>query len=307
MDEIKEVPQKTSAKKIPAAAEIDRLIKGEESFQDPVYALKKQKKANDYVFKLTGNFRKNEHGLTVYPVHVIDNMDFVYDPTTDTKRQIRLLNGVDTLWVDEQREQGITDDVAKSLRPYLVFNDGELRVRSSDKLKATFLQMKNCCASNPHRDESSHVRYELIDPQAKEDDMFRDEERQYEAWGLAYNATYEEMMPHALYLNCKTTREDGEPMSEKGIRVQYMEVAKKNPKLFIETFHNPIVKINFMIANQMKLENIFVDRQAMRAKWKTGAIICPIPEKKNPLQVMVDFAITPAGSEFKKELEQMSR
>lgn len=263
-----------------------------------------EKRSKDHVFRLVGQFRKSSRtGNTIYPPNTIDNEDVVDDPETGMPRAMRLLTGVKTLWKDEQTT--IDEAMAGRMRPQIKFVDGVFRVRGNDKLLFDFMMKKNCCLSNPNRKIGSKVRYHLVDAEQSEKEQYETEMRRQQARSMAVDAPVETMMYHADYLNIDPYDENGEPLTEMGLRVKYIRYAQEHPDNFMESYGADNLKYNYIISRCVVKNKIIVDRSAMEAKWNTGFHIVNIPESKDPVEHMAHYAFTEEGRGFKKRLDEL--
>jgi hypothetical protein len=65
--------------------------------------VKKKKEKQWYEYELTEKFQVNTVGSTKPPFpenYIIRNSDVIFDHVTGTEREIRYLEGVNTIWVD---------------------------------------------------------------------------------------------------------------------------------------------------------------------------------------------------------------
>src|ERR1700760_4282270 len=74
-------------------------------------------KSEYVIFKLVDTKKRGR-------VH-IHNIDDVIDESSGNVRRMRVLIGVESLWLDEQKN--VTEDYAKNNRPYMVFEDRYMR------------------------------------------------------------------------------------------------------------------------------------------------------------------------------------
>lgn len=292
---------------------IDSAI--ENPFKNPIdefaeqnisFELPKKKKKNqvesDYIFRMMGEFKKDEYGRNIYPKLTIDNMDQVLDPDSGKLRTIRLLKGVDTIWMDEQEH--ITEKQAESMRPSLVFHEGQLRVPAYERNTIEFLKRKNACSNNEFRMRGSKTWYYLEDYMKREKEEYEREKIKTEAENLAMNASDDQMIAHGRFLGILMVNDAGEMMSPFGIRVKYKKEAQMNPEAFMNSFHNPHLKMHFVISEKVESGEIIIDRAALKAKWNNGATICILPEAKDPIKHLAEFCFTENGKYFKSILQE---
>lgn len=265
---------------------------------------KKRKDDPDYIFRMSGEFKKDNNGRWIYPKMTIDNMDQVIDPDTGKIRTMRLLRGVDTIWMDEQ--QHITEKQADNMRPMLTFHEGILRIPPYERNTIEFLKRKNCCANNDFRMRGSKIWYYLEDYEKREREEYEIEKKKFEALTLAHTASDEQMYAHGKFLGIIMMNDSGEEMSPYGIRIEYKKAAEKNPETFINSFYNPHLKMHFLICQKYDEGEIIIDREALKAKWKNAGTICVLPQGKDPLKYLADFAFTENGKYFASMMQNDS-
>lgn len=269
---------------------------------DPIKSLLDPKRTKDYVFKLYGDFRVSDHGFIMYPEQRLSNTEIVYDKVSGIPRLMRLLNGVKTLWADEQ--EGIDEKVVGNMMPQdLNFVKGVMRVPAYNMQKAEFLLRKNCCLNNPNRDNGSRIIYYLVESEKSENELYDIEMNRQKARSLAADTPMEEMKYHCSFLNIPIINEYGEPFTEKGLRVKYMQYATDNAAKFMESFGTVDLKYNYLISRAITKNLIVIDRSKLEARWSSGKKISTLPEAQDPAKYLSGFAFTEEGKEFRDRLE----
>lgn len=263
-------------------------------------SVQEDQEAKEYIFHLSGDFKRTQNGHVAYPTYSTDNMDIVLDPVTKRRRTIRLLIGVPTLYMDEQ---DVTDKEATSLRPEIRFVNGIFRVPVDDSLMKDFLMMKNCCGSNPNRDGRTPIYYYLENFEEEDKDAYQNLRLLHEAQGIALDATKDQIIMHGAFLNMRMTNDDGGTLSLPGLRKRYAQMAISDPRHFIDTYNDPKVKTYYLIHSAVKQNVIRIDDRKMKAYWSSGATICALPEKGDAVKHLTDFYYSTNGDNFKELLE----
>lgn len=292
-----EATRKTGAEGIPKKRHIEAPVKTK-------IRIGETKRSKDYVFHLLGDYRRVSHGRQIYPTVSVSNVDIIIDPDTGRMRTIRLLNGIPTLYKDEQN---VPENVVPGIEPSLTFINGILRVPANDKMTYDFLMMKNCCLNNENRDGKSNILYYLEDYEKKESEEFELAKLSHEAEGLALKADKEQILFHGKFLNMLTTNADGEPLSLSGLRKRYAEIARKEPETFMATFNDKKIKIHYLVHQAVINDIIKIDRSTLKAYWSSGSTICVIPEKGDPIKYLTDFCYTKDGEAFRAQLESLAQ
>lgn len=82
---------------------------------------KKKVEPKEYIFQLTQKFYMSNANRPPYPENFfLRNTDIIYDEESGTERNIRYLEGVNTIFEDEQEH---LSDAKKNQRPQIRFTD----------------------------------------------------------------------------------------------------------------------------------------------------------------------------------------
>jgi hypothetical protein len=265
---------------------------------------KQSKKPDFYVFELVQKFYVTTPGRLPYPENwLLKNTDIIFDEETASERNIRYLEGVSTIWEDEQEH---LTDLKKRGRPDIRFVNGFLRVQSNKPSLIEFLTKSNMNAANTNRMSGTKPLYKLIDFQQEENKNMEQAELRMDAMKVAMDAPLSMMIPHAKYLGIKFMNNQNSERGEKAIRYDYLNVADKDPSMFIKTYNNPLVKIQYVVQKAMSSGLVDTSSVKGQAIWgDSKSFIAQIPDGKQPLQFMSEFCLTEKGKEFYSQIKHM--
>ena len=268
---------------------------------------KKKKEPREYIFQLIDKFYNttSNYQRPPYPeTYFIKNTDVIYDSETGTERNIRYLEGVTTIYEDEQEH---LSDFKKRQRPEIKFINGVLTVQANRTSLIKFLLLSNMNEGNNNPIQGTRKIYRLLDFEAQEEQAISKAETRMDAMKMAMEAPIETMIPHAQYLGVNFKNSYGEDRGDKAIRVDYLDFADKNPDTFLKTYNNPLVKIEYSIRKAVSLGLINLDSVKGQAIWgDTKKFIAQIPDMKEPIKHLSEFALTEPGKEFYAQLKSIA-
>jgi endo-1,4-beta-mannosidase len=268
--------------------------------------VKKKKEKQWYEYELTEKFQVNTVGSTRPPFpenYIIRNSDVIFDHVSGTEREIRYLEGVNTIWVDEQEK---LSDAKKRQRPEIRFVWGRLRVPAQKTALVHFLNVTNMNKANPHRLPESRGIFKLVDEEAIEQANYKKFESEMNATELAKTAPYDIMLPHAKFLGINVKDKEGNFVSEMALRPLYYNIANKMSDTFIKTYNNPTVLSKFIIDRAVEKNIINFTHVKGQAVWsETKTFIVQIPDGKKPAEFVSEFCLTEKGRDFYIELKSM--
>ena len=265
----------------------------------------KKKQPKEYVFQLVGKFYVNSPNKLPYPESfMVKNTDIIYDEETQTERNIRYLEGVSTIYEDEQEH---LSDSKKRQRPDIRFINGFLKVPTNKPSLIDFLLKSNMYDKKKNRMNGSIAVYTMLDFEAQEEKEVENTERRMDAMKMAMDAPEEIMVPHAKYLGIKFINQHGIERALRAVRVDYLNFADKNPDTFIKSYNNPLVKVHYIVSNAVKIGMIDVGSIKGQAVWgDTKKFIAQIPDGKDPINFLSEFSLTEKGKDFFSQLKAMS-
>lgn len=246
------------------------------------------------VFKLVNTKKKGR----VY----IDSINDSIHPETGKVERMRLLAGVDAIWLKDQKD--VTEDYAKNNRRSLTFEGKILRIPSWDKSAIEFARTCSHCIDNPKRRSGSKTEFFEWNPKKQAEEALKKQHFMIDAMQKALTAPDEVMKKHALYLNVSFIDEVGFPKQIESIRRDYALKAQQDPARFMQTFESPLVEISFLVKKALSDSKIDLGRERNKVYWATGKFICSIPPHQTAHEYLVEYAS--AGSpESRDFLEQL--
>lgn len=290
-----------------STVDLDARLGADGDLIDTIEPIKKAKKEPDkYTFELVGHFPKDpENGTIRYPPSInLQNQDTLYDDEKGTSRQARLLRGVTSIWLDDQKD--ITDKFADRNRPELSFKNGQLTIPSHEKNMIQFLLLRSDFEGCKHPAVNKKIKYRLIDTEGEESKKLEFKKKVKEAYDLAWKTPMEELIPHAKFLGISFTNDKGLDKSDDALRTDYVDKAVSAADLFLRTYNNPKVKTYGLVKAAFEQSIIvYVDGQAQWAD--TKSVICQIPYEKqgNVADYLAELMLTKDGIELRSRLENL--
>lgn len=268
--------------------------------KDGKYNIKYPETKEWHIFKLVDNTKKGN----VY----IPNIDDVMNPATGRVERVRLLAGVDTIWVKEQKDltkEYISQNMV-SLRFYR--NQKMMRIAGHNHTALEFVRLTNSNVGNPLRTTGSRFEFYEYDFAAAEAEAFEKENFELEMALLAKQAKEEDMKKHAAFLGIRLINDIGEKKSADGIRREYVMAAKRNPKYFQQTMKTEQIEISWLVRKAIADSLIEVGREPGKIFWaRNGGMIGVFAQTENPQDYLTNLAMTNTeeGKLFKEQLKQV--
>lgn len=267
---------------------------------------KPKKEPTKYTFMLVGDFPiDKENGTIRYPPRfIINNEALVWDENRKEARTARVLNGVGTIWKDEQEK--ISENYARSNRVDFVFVNGKLIMPAINKNHVMYLMLRSDFQDAKVKTKQVKPKYMLVDTYANEAKSLEIRLKQMEAIKLAMETEMDDLIPHFKHLGGIMKNQEGDDMSDEGLRAAYMKIAEEKSTLFLNTYNNPIVKMFGLVRNAFEKNLItFVDGQC---SWNdTKTFICQVPSEYNNkvADYLAQLMLLPDGAELRSRLENL--
>jgi len=207
----------------------------------------------------------------------------VYDESTDSVRAMRYCPNEQSIWVDEQG--------ANARKEAVVFRDGSLLVPKEKPNLRKFLEL------HPGNFENGGNIFKKLDPSREAEEKLKSEFLVTDAVTLVRDKEIQELLPVAIYFGMSVNRKSSD------IRYDLLNLAKKKPKEFIESFDSPQVMCRTMIVQA-------VDYQILRAKsdgvywFDTNSLIVSVPVGQDSIDVMTRFCLTEKGASTLTSIEE---
>jgi hypothetical protein len=249
----------------------------------------KPKGAEKFVFEL---LVKNNQSFK------IASTDIIFDEDSGIQRSIRLVRGLNEIFLDEQ-----DDDIATRLGlDRLIFHNRRLEVYATEGAKLAFLRLTDQNADKENRlpgKKSPLFREVKVNEEVhKKSKLVREEQ---EAVALAIAATDEEMKAFAFTLGIDVEQDIED------LREEFILSAKALPAFFIKHLNDPRNVRKLTIGKALKDNVISLDKVPGQAVWsETSKLITLIPMDKDGKEYLTDFSYTEEGKEFFDVLSRMS-
>lgn len=266
--------------------------------------VKKKAEPKEYVFQLSGRFYTNSK-FSQYPENfLLKNTDIVYDEESKTERNIRYLEGVSTIFEDEQDHLA---DTKKVQRPDIRFAKGFLRVPANKPTLVKFLTSSNMFDKKTNRMSGTRAIYTMLDFEEQEEIEVVKTERKMEAMKMAMESPSEVLIPHSKFLGINFVNGYGVERSERAIRMDYIKYAENNAETFIKTYNNPLVKVQYLVSKAIQVGMIDQASIKGQAIWgDTKKFIAQIPDNKDALTFLAEFSLTEKGKDFYAQLKTLA-
>jgi hypothetical protein len=265
----------------------------------------KKREPTEYIFQLINKVYYASPGRIPYPEnYFVRNTDVIFDEETETERNIRYLEGVNTIFEDEQEHLAETK---KKSMPEIRFVQGVLRVPANKTSLVKFMLSSNMYNKKKKRMEHVLPIYTLINFEEQEEQAINRAELRMTAMKLAMDAPVEIMYPHAQFLGVRFKNQYGEDRGDKAIRVDYLGFAETDPDTFSNTYNNPIVRVEYLIRKAVGINMIDLSINKGQAIWgDTKKFIAQIPDKAEPIRFLSEFCLTDKGKDLYNQLKSMA-
>jgi hypothetical protein len=221
-------------------------------------------------------------------IAAIKSEAIIYDPETNTNRQIRYCPNEASIFSDEQSTFAV--------RKHVVFENGLLMVQPSEPTLMKFLEM------HPGNKANGGGLFEEVNTEHKAELDINTEFILHDAIGLVRNKTIDELMPVAIYLGVDTNQKNAE------IKRELLLEAKANPKKFIELFDNPTVAARATVKKAIDFQ-ILMAREDGMFWFDSNRLIIATPVGQDTVSVMTQFCMTEKGAQtyetLKSELQKL--
>jgi len=257
------------------------------------------KETKYHIFKLVDTKKK---GGTYIP-----NIDDVINPATGKEERMRLLVGVDTIWIKDQKH--LDADYIKQNAKSLNFPRGSkcLRIPDWDKTALEFARLSRHNIGNPNRKSGSKFEYFEYDPAKQAAEALERESLEIDMAIIARELDEATLRKYVSFVKILMFDELGEPKTTDLLRKELMLYAKRNPFQFKDLVNNKSkeVEISYLVKKAVLSAKVDVASQPGRAFWANGGgLIGIIPSKRQPVEYLTELALTNTeeGRTFQKQL-----
>lgn len=206
----------------------------------------------------------------------------VYDPEKDTVREVRYCPNEPSIWTDEQGE--------KARREAVIFRDGRIFVPKSKPNLRKFLEV------HPGNEANGGGLFRAVDKKKEAEDQLQREFLLNDAIQLVREKPIEDLLAVAIYHGVNIN------VSTSDIRYNLLQVAKKNPSDFIQSFDNPQVQARSIV--QQAADYQFINAKPDSVRWfDSNKVIVSVPAGMDPIDVLTRFCLTEKGASVLSNLE----
>lgn len=206
----------------------------------------------------------------------------VYDEAKDTVRSIRYCPQEPSIYVDEQSDNAVKEAV--------VFRDGVLLVPKEKPNLQRYLD------AHPDNVANGGSTFEKVDKSRNAADSLEREFSISEAIDKVRDLSIQSLLPVAIYFGVNINRETAE------IRFDLLQIAKKSPKEFLESFNSPIVMARAAVQQAKEFQIINVKNNGVY--WfDSNGLIVSVPVGQDGLDVASRFCLTEKGASFYEDIK----
>jgi hypothetical protein len=271
MNQTTKRPQGRPKKAAPAVAVVEAPAKQ----QPKKKAIRRQEKVS-----ATQEYKANGSGAVMM---LMQSGITVYDEETGMVREIRYCENENSIWKDEQAD--------RSVKTPVIFRMGRLFVNERQPNLRNFLEI------HPENKENGGSLFELVDNLKKVEVDIDNEFLVNDAITMLRTKELDELLAVALAYGMDIDR----PTSE--VKHDLLLKAKKSPKVFIESFDNPVVAMKSKIRQAISYQIIKADNDGV--KWfDTNKHIVSVPAGQDPVDVFVRYCMTEAAAPVVAEIER---
>lgn len=206
----------------------------------------------------------------------------VYDEAENKVRTIRYCPQEPSIYVDEQSDNAVKEAV--------IFRDGMLLVPKEKPNLQAYL--------NAHPDNIANGGnvFEMVNETKKASETLEREFSISEAVDMVRDKSIQDLLPVAIYFGVNVNRETAE------IRYDLLQIAKKTPNEFIESFGSPIVMAR--AAMQQASDFQIINVKSNGVYWfDSNSLIVSVPVGQNGLEVASRFCLTEKGITFYEDIK----
>ena len=206
----------------------------------------------------------------------------VYDPEKDTVREMRYCPNEPSIWSDEQGEKARKESVA--------FREGKLFVPKDKPNLRKFMDL------HPMNMANGGQLFRQVDKKRDAEVELKQEFLLNDAVAMVRDKAIEDLLPVAIFFGFSVNA----PTSE--IRFNLLNVAKKKPQEFIESFDNQQVQARSVVKQASDYQ--FISLKDNGAYWfDSNQLIVSVPVGQDPADVLTRFCLTERGSSVLSNLE----
>jgi hypothetical protein len=251
------------------------------------------------IFKLKGNQKKG-----VY----IDGTDDVLNPKTGKAERIRLLTGISSIWMSDQKD--VDKEYIRNNRRSLEFKARICRINKMDTAALEFARMCNSNLEVKNRLRAPRFEFFEYDPAKQAEESLKKEMLELEMAIKAKEMDSDTLKKYASFIGVHLVNELAQVKPESALRQEVMLYAKKNSTVFQAMVDNvQEIEIHWQIKSAIISNQIDIAKQPGSAYWGSGGFITKMDSKMNPVKQLTELAMTNTteGREFLSKLKSISK
>lgn len=251
------------------------------------------------IFKLKGNQKKG-----VY----IDGTDDVINPKTGKAERIRLLTGISSIWMSDQKD--VDKEYIRNNRRSLEFKARICRINKMDTAALEFARMCNSNLEVKNRLRAPRFEFFEYDPAKQAEESLKKEMLELEMAIKAKEMDSDTLKKYASFIGVHLVNELAQVKPESALRQEVMLYAKKNSTVFQAMVDNvQEIEIHWQIKSAIISNQIDIAKQPGSAYWGSGGFITKMASKMNPVKQLTELAMTNTteGREFLSKLKSISK
>jgi hypothetical protein len=169
-------------------------------------------------------------------------------------------------------------------------------VSYTNPLLIEYLNATNFNSSNPNRLKSVNPVFYLIDKGEDAKVSVQKSIKEVEAASVALKMPLEQLLGYARVLGVNVDKSTDE------IRYDMMQIAKKDPKAFVEGLDDPRTEYAelFILAKEYNI----LKSSKSDISWNNGGVICTIPLGVSEVEKATDFFMSEEGDAVYKEVRK---
>jgi len=187
-------------------------------------------------------------------------------------RRWRFVYGYPSIWVDEQQNPEPTSLQVADPRNDLIFEEGNLFVRGSEKTKIQALMIQDLCQDQKNQVFPVPTVFRLIKEGETLVKASEINDQAFEAETAARNASIEELLPVAMLfgINVDNAEKRGEQ-----IKKEVILKARQLPDAFLANFVSPKTSIKYLITKALN-KNIISGASGQLIMVETEKVLFPV-------------------------------
>jgi len=207
----------------------------------------------------------------------------VYDENTNSVRSMRYCASEPSVYTDEQS--------TSSVKTPIVFSFGKLFVPHTMPNLMKFLDM------HPRNSANGGSLFTKVDYEQDAKKVLDEEFLNVEAIATVRDKSIDELLPVAIAFGINVDA----PVAE--IKYDLLQIAKSNPKKFIEAFDNPVVAMKAKVKKAISFQIIKAEESGV--KWfDSNKQIVSVPAGMDPIDVMVRYCLTESAAPVVAEIDR---